>query len=273
MHPSSSIPDDIPATALPACLSVCIVTNQWHPRLNDIFNALSSKVSEILVGFDGDPGAIPLTDQHPAVKVLPVTWEGYSNTKNKLASMAQHDWILSLDSDEVPDARLAEALAGLPYTALAPQQQYRMKRLSFFEGRLIRHGAWGHDSVTRLYNRNATQWDQAIVHESLVRHAGSEQLQLPGLLYHYTADDHRTFLKKSERYARLSAGKYKQQGRKATAVKRFLSPAFTFLKEYVLQGGFLDGAGGWKLACGNARYTYLKYRFLRDAYKGKPAKE
>jgi (heptosyl)LPS beta-1,4-glucosyltransferase len=251
----------------PVPVSVCIVTNQWHPKLEVIFNVLKDKVSEILLGVDGTMEMVPSHLRQSFVTVIPVKWEGYSNTKNNLAAKAQNDWILSLDSDEVPDETLISAIYTLDYAVIPVNRQYEMKRVSFFEGKMIHHGSWGNDRVIRLYNRTVSKWDNAIVHESLDRNQNTEIIRLKGILLHYTADDFQTFMEKSMRYARLSADKYYQNKKKAGFVKSYLSPAFSFLKEYLFQAGFLDGSGGWKIAAGNAKYTYWKYQFLKEKYK------
>lgn len=193
-----------------------------------------------------------------------VLWEGYSITKNKLAAASDNDWILSLDSDEVPDENLIEAISNLDFTALSPETQVSLRRYSFFEGKMIRHGSWGNDYVRRLYNKNHTQWDNALVHESLEQHPSTVHQKLKGSLLHYTADDQATFLAKLEKYATLSADKYFRQGKKATFLKRYLSPLFSFIKEFIFQLGFLDGVRGWKIASGNAGYTYRKYQLLKE---------
>lgn len=244
-------------------VSVCIVTNQWHPQLNAIIVALSSHVEEILLGYDGNPGTIP-TDIKAHVKVIQVQWEGYSTTKNKLAAKARNNWILSLDSDEVPDRVLVQSLLSLPYETMPSSHQYQLKRRSYFEGKRMQHGSWGNDKVIRLYNRTASRWDNALVHESLERNAQTKIHTLDGILEHFTADNYEVFLAKSLRYARLSADKYFQNGKKATFIKSYLSPLFSFIKEYVFQAGFLDGSRGWKIAMGNARYTFWKYQFLKE---------
>jgi len=177
---------------------------------------------------------------------------------------AANDWILSLDSDEVPDEALVSAICNLDISTLSPDTQYSIKRYSFFEDKMMRHGSWGNDYVRRFYNKTRTRWDNAPVHESLEQNAGTIHRKLQGTLLHYTADDYPAFLNKSERYARLSAEKYFQQGKKATLLKRYAAPLFSFVKEYIFQSGFLDGIRGWKIAKGNAIYTFRKYKYLKE---------
>lgn len=249
-------------------LSLCIVTNRFDGKLAEIIRVASGVVAELLIGFDGQPEAIPdsFTGQD-RVRIIPLQWEGYGATKNKLAAQAGFEWILSLDGDEVPDSRLLAAIASLSYPDLDTRTIYALKRLSFFEGKKIRYGAWGRDKVLRLYNRTYTRWNNDIVHEALERQPDTPVVLLEGTLLHYTADTYESFLHKNKHYARLSADKYFQRGKKSPFWKRALSPAFTFVREYIFQGGFLDGVAGYKIARINALYTHWKYAFLKEKYQ------
>jgi len=258
---------------IPAPISLCIVSNQLNSMLERIVRAASGWFAEILIGFDGPASDIPeaLLSAVPNLGIVPVQWEGYSTTKNKLAERARYSWILSLDSDELPDEQLFQSITALPFADLPRNRIYAFRRLSFFEGKKIRFGAWGRDHVTRLYNREITAWDNAIVHEALTLPPGTEALLLEGVLLHYTADDYATFLEKNRRYAQLSAEKYFQRGKKSPLWKRLCSPAFTFLREYVFLGGFLDGTAGCKVARINMLYTRWKYVYLSKRYQDRPS--
>lgn len=250
---------------LPA--SVCIVTNTINSVLEQIVLSTHPVCHEVLVGYDGACDSIPKDFSGcKKVHIRAVTWEGYSATKNKLAATADMDWILSLDGDEVPDRKLLKAFVQLA-DKLDPNTIYALKRRSILGNKKIRFGAWGRDKVRRLYNRRHTGWKNDLVHENLEIHANTKIALLKGYLYHYTADNYRTFLEKNRKYAKLSADKYFEQQKKSKIIKRWLSPAFTFIKEYLLQLGFLDGRAGFQIAWGNALYTYWKYHFLLQKYR------
>lgn len=256
---------DIPL--IPA--SLCIVTNKLDNKLLEIILLCAPLFTEILIGFDGEKSSIPVAFQEMPgnVHIKTVTWQGYSMTKNNLAAMAKSDWILSLDGDEMPDELLIKKV----YDLLSGNPSERViagfKRISFFEGKKILHGAWRNDKVWRLYHKKNTAWKQDLVHEQLEAQQIPERVLLKGILYHYTADDAVAFLEKNKKYARLSAEKYFAKGKKSLSWKRWLSPAFTFVKEYIFQLGLLDGKAGWKIAQINARYTYWKYNYLKAKYQ------
>ncbi|WP_118976459.1 glycosyltransferase family 2 protein [Taibaiella koreensis] len=254
---------------IPTPVSLCIVSNQLNSLLERIVKAASGWFSEILIGYDGKAEAVPesFLSAAPNLRLVPVSWEGFSATKNKLAALAAYPWILSLDSDELPDDQLFRSIAALPFAGLPKEHIYTFRRLSYFEGKKIVHGAWGRDRVIRLYHRETTAWDNAIVHEALILHPGMKLQLLEGTLLHYTADDYATFLEKNRRYARLSAEKYFQKGKKSPVWKRIGSPLFTFIREYLFLGGFLDGAAGCRVARINMLYTRWKYAYLAEMYQ------
>ena len=91
---------------------------------------------------------------------------GFGPTHNLASNLASNDWILSLDCDEELSKELAEELLSLK---LDPAAVYEIRRHNFFNGKRIRGcGGWDPDFVVRLYNRKATAFDQAQVHEKVL---------------------------------------------------------------------------------------------------------
>ncbi|MFT4024011.1 MAG: hypothetical protein QM664_09545, partial [Flavihumibacter sp.] len=186
----------------------------------------------------------------------PITWNGYGNSRNKGAGMAQHPFVLNIDADEVITAQLAEAINRLTPKAATI---YGFKRLNHLGQKQIRHGEWGNDTVWRLYNKNETRWNLAEVHEALEA-GGLDKVLLRGALQHFTAADIGSYNKKMEIYARLSARKFLEQRKKAGMLKAIVSPVFSFVQNYVFRLGVLDGREGWDIA--RAHYLYNRNRYL-----------
>ncbi len=65
------------------------------------------------------------------------------------------------------------------------------------------------------------------------------------------------------RYAAAGAEKARRAGRRATLADVIVRPPLRFLRQYVLQWGFLDGAHGWLLCALAATQVFLKYAALR----------
>ena len=76
---------------------------------------------------------------------------GYGPQKRRAVELAAHDWILSLDADEVLDDEAAAAIARLDLRD--PRRCWSLRRRTFIGRREGRHGPWGGEQVLRLFNR------------------------------------------------------------------------------------------------------------------------
>ena len=196
-------------------------------------------------------------------KLYQENWDGYAANKNKGLEFAKYNWILSIDSDEVPDDELIGALHNLDYSD--PAVVYDIKFTPHFGGKAIRFGSWGRDHHIRLFNRKLVKWSDSMVHEKLVWASDIKTKKIPkGRLHHYTTKDAIEYANKEYHYARLSAKKYFKSGKKINFVNLYISPVFGFLRNYIFYLGFLDGREGWDIAKTRFKYTRLKYLFLRQ---------
>ena len=66
---------------------------------------------------------------------------GYAEQKNYAASLARHDWILSLDADERVSLALADEIRQL-LGAEPPARGYRVPRVTHYLGQWIRSTDW-----------------------------------------------------------------------------------------------------------------------------------
>lgn len=252
-------------------ISVCIISKTLGDELIPILRSYQNCCDEVLVGFNGDEGQIEKFDSlgFKNLHVIPLEWKGYGDTKNELATHAKNDWILSVDSDEEADEVLQKAL--LQFQPKNENEIFSIKRKNFLGKELIKYGDWGRGKIffNRLYHREFTCWNKDDVHEELRIPDNADVTRLMGSLHHYTAKDESEFLEKNKKYAMLSAEKYFKQGRRSTWLKRNISPAFTFIKQYIFQLGFMDGKAGFQIAKGNAKYTMDKYRILQQIVQRK----
>ena len=195
-------------------------------------------------------------------RLIETDWEGYGKNKNKGVALARHDWILSVDADEVADDTLVGELKQLVFTDTATMYNIRFR--VFFGAAMIRYGEWSNDAHIRLYNRKHTHWNEAAVHENLLKPAETKVVTIKGYLHHYTSGNVEEFAVKMVHYAALNAAKYHRQGKQAGWAKLYFAAPFSFIKNYFFRLGFLDGPAGFTVARMNAFYTWLKYAKLNE---------
>ena len=182
-------------------------------------------------------------------------WPGYGAQKNYAASVASHDWILSLDADERVTPALAAEIRGL-LARKPPIRGYRIPRVTWYLGRWVRSTDWYPDHQLRLYDRRHGRWSDRRVHESVLLDG------MPGVLgheiEHYAYRNVSHHLATIDRYTTLAAEEWQAQGRHASALEALLHPPAAFLRNYVLRGGVRDGSAGLLISLLNSYYVFLK---------------
>ena len=249
-----------PTAGAPAAeISALIVARDEAARISAVVAAVRPLVSEVVVVDTGSRDETAVLAKAAGARVLHSAWLGYGPTKNWGAEQCAHDWIWSLDADEVPDETLGTYVKTLHPAA---DTVYGMRRVTNYCGHWVKHGAWGRDIVWRVYDRRAVRWDERAVHENLIW--GGRRERLGGRLLHDSYPTRAAFAAKQEPYLRLSVEALRAAGKEATWTKRHLAPAWRWVRGYVLQAGFLDGRAGWEIASADFRMVREKYRRLSE---------
>ena len=242
-------------------ISVIIIAKNEAENITDCIISAKLISKDIIVADSGSNDGTTQYALKAGAKILTINWKGYGHARNSAAEFATNNWIIALDADERVTPELAASINSLLLND--DKKLYGFKRENFFGSKKIIFGEWGRDKLYRLYNKKAAGWNQALVHENI---EGSELTKkiISGSILHYTMKDKAEFYAKTILYAQLSAAKYFDAGKKPTFLKRFISPAFSFIQNYLFRLGFLDGKEGFMIACTNSRYNFLKYKLLKE---------
>jgi glycosyltransferase involved in cell wall biosynthesis len=180
---------------------------------------------------------------------------GFGPQKNHALSLAQGDWVLSIDADERVDAVLAENI--LAAVAASEHDAHEVSRLSYFCGRAMWHSGWYPDHVLRLFRRGRGHFSDDLVHERVI--CDGRVGRLAGTLSHYSVDRLEQALSRVDRYSTAGAAMLVSSGRRVSFMSGISHGLWSFLRAYVLRLGFLDGREGFLLAVANAEGTYYRY--------------
>lgn len=187
-----------------------------------------------------------------------IRFEGFGPAKQEALKMASHDWILSLDSDEVVTPELTEELKRF----LNDNEDYvgaQVGRVTNLCGRWVLHSGWYPEYVTRLFNRQHGRFNDRKLHESVICEGRIKRLS--GLLLHYSYPNIRTYLEKSLQYAQLGAHSKATLPTLQKVIYLFVRPVIEFLRKLIIQKGFLDGPPGLWIAAFSAYGQLLKYYY------------
>ncbi|MBX3497746.1 MAG: glycosyltransferase family 2 protein [Parvibaculum sp.] len=238
-------------------LSLIVITKNEEAAIGRCLRSVAGIADEIVVVDSGSTDRTPEIVRSFGAKLLqPADWPGFGPQKQRAQDAAAGEWILSLDSDEwIEQGLREEILAVLNDPAAKPA--YRMPRRNRFMGEIVRHGGWWPDYVLRLYRRERGRFNGNLVHESVV--VDGEVGTLANPIEHDTIASLEDADGKVERYAQIAARELLARGRTAAPWLAALRGAAAYVRSYVLQGGFLDGKTGLRVARYQARYTYRKW--------------
>jgi glycosyltransferase involved in cell wall biosynthesis len=235
-------------------LSAIIITKNEAANIAACLESLKFCDEQIVVDGASTDATLQIARDKGA-RVFERVFEGFGPQKNYALSMANGDWVLSIDADE----RISPQLASAIVAAIENQgcAAYEFPRLSSFCGRTIRHSGWYPDYVLRLFRRGRAQFSNVPVHERVLCEGPVGRLAPP--LIHHPVLQLEDALSRIDRYSTASAAVIIETGREVSFMTGIGHGLFSFLRAYVLRAGFLDGAEGFLLAVANAEGSYYRY--------------
>jgi glycosyltransferase involved in cell wall biosynthesis len=243
-------------------LSAVIITFNEEKNIGRCIDSLLPVADEVVVldSFSNDR-TTAIASQKGAV-VYQQSFAGYFQQKNKAFQLASHNYILSLDADEVLSAELADSI--LKEKAALGNTAYQMNRCNIYCGRPIKRGLWYPDKKIRLFDKRIGYCGGLNPHDRIILPEKTTVKHLKGDLLHYTYNSADEYLERNEEVSTTAALSLFNSGKKIFWIKQLTSPAWTFINGYILKKGFLDGQTGWTIAVNTTRQSFQKYYKLRQ---------
>ena len=192
------------------------------------------------------------------------SWRGFGPQKQFAIDRCRHRWVLVLDADERIPPETAEVVSRIVSKEPGDVSGYSFPRKNWFQGRWIRH-LWGGDRIVRLFQKDSGRMTSAAVHESVEVTGRIEAIHVP--IDHYTESDLGKILIKIDHYSTLGAREAFDQGKRSSVFGACGRAALTFLQDYLLRLGILDGSQGITLSVTDAVNKFFKYAKLSELHK------
>lgn len=202
-------------------------------------------------------------------KVFSEAWKGFALQKNSAIDKCTGTWVLSLDADEELTVELQAEIRSMLEAdeRIVPQvDAYRLRLRHVYLGRWMRYGGYYPDMKLRLFRRltasGIAHFTERPVHES-VQVAGRVETMKQDFLHH-GYPNLELYLEHMNRYSTLGAQLAAAKGKVSCSWPAFcwnvaLVPLLTFLRNYILRLGFLDGREGLLLHLYHSAYISWKY--------------
>lgn len=242
-------------------MSVVIITFNEARNIERAILSVINIADEIIVVDSFSTDETPQICKNYNVSFFQRKWTGYSDQKNYANSLAQFDTIFSLDADEAVDFDLEKEVLNLKTIGFT--NLYMVNRLVNYCGKWIKHSTWYPDKKIRIFPKNMANWEGEFVHEELTFAKSLPEIELKGHLEHYTYYNFKEHRERADKYSYLTALKMHNNGKKANALKPYLSAFARFVSMFIIHLGFLDGYLGFKIAQISAQSNVVKYKELR----------
>ena len=245
-------------------LSAILITRNEEQDLPGTLTSLQGLADEVVVVDSGSTDQTCEVARQAGARVMVRTFTGFDEQKNFAAEQSSHDWVFSIDADEVISPQLRASLRA--WKDREPEYvAYQVGRQTNYLGAWIRHSGWYPEYHLRLYRRDHARFVGKL-HESL--HADGPIGRLNGDLLHYTVRSLAEHYAKLEVFTTLAAEDLYARGGRSWRGAMFIAAPWTFLQRLVFRLGFLDGYRGLLIAWTSARYVWMKYRKLGLLIRG-----
>jgi glycosyltransferase involved in cell wall biosynthesis len=260
-------------------LSVVIITHNEEANLGRTLSGVKALVSggkgEIIVVDSASTDRTVEIAKSFGAKVFVEEWKGYAAQKNSAIDKATGNWILSLDADEEVSDGMREFLLLILFGSHSGEfVNFRggvlFGRRNYFLGRWIRRGGFYPDTKIRLFRPGTARFEDRPVHEDIQLATGLPKYD-PQPTYnmgdaidiiHHSYPTLSDYIEHMNRYSSLGAEMVvaKANGKIRFSVANIvLRPLATFVYNYFLRLGFLDGREGLLLHLYHAVYVSWKY--------------
>jgi glycosyltransferase involved in cell wall biosynthesis len=194
--------------------------------------------------------------QSLGAKVIQVDFTGFGDLRNRALEICQHDWVFSLDSDEVCTTE-----AAIEIKSIINNDTFDVlfvPRRNFFLGNEVKHSGWYPNyRQPQLFRKSFLRYDDSPVHEGYILKVDSRIGYLRNAIWQYPFKNLSESILKMNRYSNLGAKKKRQAN--STFGKALTHATWAFIKHYVLKLGFLDGWQGFFIAFSYFEVTLYRY--------------
>jgi glycosyltransferase involved in cell wall biosynthesis len=248
----------------PMTISVAIVAMDEEANIGRTLASVRWADEIVLVDSGSKDRTCEIAREHGA-RVVAEPWRGYVAQKQYAIELCTKDWVLLLDADEEVSPGLAEEIRAA-MASPNPASGYKLPRKNLFLGRWIRYGGFYPDPKLRLFRRGQgfvtghDPHDRCELKPRVPGQGPQQTKQFSNALIHYTYPTLTLYLGHMNRYSSLGAQLAVAKGHRSFSfINIVLRPAATFVYNYFIRLGFLDGREGLLLHLYHAGYVSWKY--------------
>jgi len=239
-------------------LSVLIITFNEERYIKSLLEDVDFADEIIVVDSYSTDSTIKIVQSFPNVTLIEKKFVDYTSQRNFAIDQAKNDWILFIDADERLTPELKTEIISTIHNKDAVSA-YLVYRIFMFKNSKLRFSGWQTDKIFRLFNKTYCRYtEDRMVHEKLI--VNGKIGILKNKIIHFSYTSYQEYKLKMYKYGILKANEKIKKGQKPVRILLIFHPLYTFLYQYLIRLGFLDGINGIIICYLNAYSIYIRYK-------------
>lgn len=242
-------------------LTVLIITLNEELHIKSLLEDIDFANEIIVVDSFSTDQTVKIIESFKNVRLIQNHFINYTLQRNFAIDQAKNQWILFIDADErlTPNLK-TEILSTINDHNAA--SAYLIYRTFMFKNLKLHFSGWQTDKIFRLFNKeNCRYTEDRMVHEKLK--VNGTIATLKNKLIHFSYTNYQDYKSKMHNYGILKANEKIKKGHKSSTLLMIFHPVYTFLYQFLIRLGFLDGTKGVIICYLNAYSIFSRYKELQ----------
>ena len=242
-------------------LSVLIITLNEEQHIKSLLEDIDFADEIIVVDSYSADKTADIAASFQNVKLIQNPFIDYTSQRNFALDQAKNHWVLFIDADEKLTPELKSEIS-TEINSENAASAYFIYRIFMFKASRLNFSGWQTDKIFRLFNKSKCRYnEERTVHEKLIVNGTISTLK--NEIIHFSYSSYEDYKSKMYKYGTLKANEKFAKGIKPFFLLQFLHPLYTFLYQYIIRFGFLDGGKGITICYLNAYSVFIRYKELK----------
>ncbi len=248
-----------------ASISAVLVVKNEELHLGECLQSIVNWVDEIIIVDDMSTDNTMNIAKKFGAKIFQRKLENEGIHRNWALDQATHNWVLSIDGDEVVTPELREEIINA--LANTDCNAFNIPRRNYIGDHWVRYGGWYPNSTLKLFQKSNFRFQEDHYHARITFKGKAGHLKSDFIHYNYRDFAH--YLAKLNNQTNFEAKKWFRDRPNIGAGWVTWRAIDRFFRAYVAKKGYKDGMVGFMVALLSAFYQVISYAKYWEYKSGK----
>ncbi|MCM1355592.1 MAG: glycosyltransferase family 2 protein [Staphylococcus sp.] len=243
-------------------ITATILAFNEERHIGACLDSLREVADEIIVVDSGSTDRTVEICREYGCKLSTRKFDGFGAQRQYATSLATHQYILSIDADELLSPALQESIKVLKKSGFG-HRVYSISRLNFYCGIPVRHCGWYPDRQIRLFDKRYANWNLRDVSETVIFRDSVRPEFIDGDILHHRCDSAEQYRLVAISHAAMKAKVLAASDGEIGVLSPFIHGLKALWRNYVVEGGVFEGKVGRDISFQAYRSEILAYTTAR----------